>query len=424
MITLLLWSCNAPEKCSISATAQTHDAEITWSSSEADRLRIAFEGETRQLPLEGTEQWIAGLPALETITVQILSGSTLKCSTQFDTTGLPPDLPTIAQSDVNGTPTWKGILGTTMGEQAAAWLMDDRGRFRWHSTVEEDRIVSDIHSTATHIWHNSANTDAETPDSQLIQKDFLGQETDVLDTPYGHHVFHIHEDGTIAQLEVDIRPWFNPQTQTEEMVAGDRIILIAPDGSQRELFSLWDHMPPNVNPHWNSGFYGTLKDWSHANSLNFSANRNSYLVAFANLDQVFEIDATTGEVLLVIDAQQWFFTFDSPVFHYPHGPRWINDTQLILFSHSNELGTAVVYEVDAENQVLESTWSYSSPISAGFLGQAIPLPSGHTLINFGGSGMLHEVDANGQLIWQAETSLGTWFGNVEILHEWPDWQSP
>ena len=103
-------------------------------------------------------------------------------------------------------------------------------------------------------------------------------------------------------------------------------------------------------------------------------------MAFANLNQIYEIDATTGEVQLIIDSQQWFFTFETPVFNYPHGPVWLDDNRLMLFSHADDTGTAVIYDVDVDAQVLDQVWSYSSPISAGFLGQAI-LPNGHTLVN-------------------------------------------
>ncbi|MEC8382236.1 MAG: aryl-sulfate sulfotransferase [Myxococcota bacterium] len=424
MISLLLLGCGEPNQCTTSVTANTHDAVISWSKADIDLMRVVFEGESRNLMVDGTQQRLAGLPPQSHIEVQLYQDSTEKCSTTFKTGGLPPELPWIAQSQVQGHSAWKGIIGTTMGEDAATWVLDNTGRFRWHSAVEPDRIVSDIHSTDTAIWHNSASSDAQTADSELIQKDFQAAEIQVLDTPYGHHVFHLHTDGSIAQLEVDIRPWTNPQTQNEEMVVGDRIVRITADGERRELFSLWEHAQPSINPHWNSGFYGSYKDWSHANSLHFSEVRNSYLVAFANLNQIFEIDATSGEVLLVIDSQQWFFTFETPVFNYPHGPVWLDDNQLMLFTHSDDIGTAVIYDVDAESQVLDQVWAYSSPISAGFLGQAIPLPDGHILVNFGGSGMLHEVDRNGQLVWQAETALGTWFGNVEVWQEWPKWFAP
>ena len=424
MITLLLFSCNEPSKCTTAVTANTHDAEISWSQNDIDELRVSFDGENRRMNVDGTQQVLAGLPAQTDIQLQLFTDSTERCSATFSTGGLPPELPWIVQDQINGTPAWTGLIGTTMGEESATWMLDNSGRFRWHSTVEDDRVVSDIHSTDTHIWHNSANSDAQTADSVLIQKDHLGDETNVIDTPYGHHVFHLHADGSIAQLEVDIRPWNNPQTQTEEMVVGDRIVLLTPEGETREIFSLWDHAQPSLNPHWNSGFYGPYKDWSHANSLHYSESRNSYLVAFANLNQIYEIDANTGEVQLIIDSQQWFFTFETPVFNYPHGPVWLDDNRLMLFSHADDMGTAVIYDVDVDAQVLDQVWSYSSPISAGFLGQAIPLPNGHTLVNFGGSGMLHEVDQNGQLVWQAETGLGTWFGNVEVWQEWPSWFNP
>lgn len=423
MTFLWLLGCSTPKKCSIEVESGTYQAQVTVNNETIDEINVSFTGESRQVPVVSNDIWIWSLPALESIAIQAFADNQLRCETVFETNNAKPELPQIMVGEINGSPSWHGLLGTTMGEAPAVWTLDPNGRFRWATPITEERIVSDIHARDGEVWHNSANTDAQEADSRLVKRHWDTTESEQIETPFGHHVFHLHSDGRIAQLEVEIRKWFNPQTQVEEEVAGDRISILFPDGNNETLFSVWDHLQPSLNPHWDSGFYGPVKDWSHANSLSFNAERNSYTVALANLDQIIEIDANSGEILLSIDAQGWFFTFDSPVFHYPHDPRWVAEDQLMVFSHSQNEGTAVLYTVDANARTLDAVWHYSVPVSVGFLGQSIPLDNGHTLINFGGSGMLHEVDENGQIIWQAQTALGSWFGNVEVMKQWPDWNS-
>lgn len=422
MIVFWLLACNAPEKCVIDVEAGTYQAKLTVADNLVDMIKVSFPGESRQIPTASSEVWIWSLPALESVSVQAFAGNKIQCETEFETNNAEPELPQIMSDEINGSASWHGLLGTTMGEAPAIWMLDTNGRFRWAAPVTEERIVSDIHIRDNQIWHNSANKDSQEADGLLVKRHWDTTESEQIETPFGHHVFHLHSDGRIAQLEVEVRKWFNPQTQTEEDVAGDQISIIFPNGNKEILFSVWDHLQPSLNPHWDSGFYGPIKDWTHANSLSFNADRNSYTVALANLDQIIEIDATSGEIVLSIDAQGWFFTYDSPTFHYPHDPRWVAENQLMLFSHYQDEGTAMVYEVDSNSRTLDAVWHYSAPVSVGFLGQSIPLENGHTLINFGGSGMLHEVDENGQIIWQAQTSLGSWFGNVEVMNQWPTWE--
>ena len=109
------------------ATANTHDAEISWSQNDIDELRVSFDGENRRMNVDGTQQVLAGLPAQTDIQLQLFTDLTERCSVTFSTGGLPPELPWIVQDQINGTPAWTGLIGTTMGEESATWMLDTLG---------------------------------------------------------------------------------------------------------------------------------------------------------------------------------------------------------------------------------------------------------------------------------------------------------
>lgn len=420
MIWLLLsLGCKTESKCSISSEARTYDAFLSWSDTSVDSIEIVMDGETRELNVSDTELSLSSLPSLTPIEAILYSGDELRCSTEFETANHAPELPTFSLGETDGLPTWLGIAGTTMGDTPAVMMLDNMGRFRWGAAVDEDRSVSDVHVYNDVLWHNSASSDTHIPDGRLIQKNWIDMsDDDLLETPFGHHVFAFLPNGSKVQLEVDIRDWYNPQTQIVEQVAGDRLVEIAVDGTQRELFSLWDHIDPVMSSHWQSNFYGQSKDWSHGNGLFYSEDRNSFLISFGHLDQIYEIDADSGEVLMTIGSNSWIT--DMP-FHFPHSPMWLENGNLLVYSLFDASGTAIEYTVHEDQERLEMIWAHSKELPTSFLGQVFRLESGNSLINYGGSGIIQEVNPSGDLIWEAETSLGTWFGNLEVLNEWPKW---
>ena len=151
-----------------------------------------------------------------------------------------------------------------------------------------------------------------------------------------------------------------------------------------ELFNPWDWAEPEQNDSWDSHFNSAGSDWTHANSVNYDANRDSYLFSLANLNTVVEV-SRSGEIL-----GEYTGSDDYP-FQYQHDPRWTAEGTLLIVSHYDDGTLAVEYEVSGND--LTAIWTYGEDeaITGLILGQASRLENGNTLVNLGGAGLLREV---------------------------------
>jgi hypothetical protein len=69
---------------------------------------------------------------------------------------------------------------------------------------------------------------------------------------------------------------------------------------------------------------------------------------------------------------------------------------------------------------LDLVWEYGFDdvgITSASLGQAFRLGNGNTMVNFGSSGVLHEVDPSGNLVWEASSEFGWGFGNAAPIED-------
>ena len=68
---------------------------------------------------------------------------------------------------------------------------------------------------------------------------------------------------------------------------------------------------------------------------------------------------------------------------------------------------------------MTKVWEYGEgeEINGNFLGQAMRLENGNTLVNFGGAGMLREVTPDGEVVWEVSNELGYVMGNGEMIDD-------
>jgi hypothetical protein len=88
---------------------------------------------------------------------------------------------------------------------------------------------------------------------------------------------------------------------------------------------------------------------------------------------------------------------------------------MLMFTYDHENGCyAVEFEVDDANQTMTEVWQFGRDegLNVQALGQAIRLKNGNTFVNYGSTGILREVSPAGQVVWEAYTGSGTFFGNV------------
>lgn len=405
MVVLLMMGCRAD--CSAEVTTQTHQATVRWAhDTPGGTATFSHLGATSRSAEVVAEEGVLtavlrGLPALSAVdfTVEGVDGKT--CTGTLTTENLPPELPTITAS---GEREEGLLLITVMGESSAVGIIDQLGQWRWHHLGGTDALVSDAHLDGQDVLFNRYDKERIEDIAEVRRVGLDGVEGAAVRTPWGHHVFELLPDGTLAYPALDVRTWTAEDGEDYEVV-GDRIMEISPAGVEREVFTIWDYATPD--PSTDDGFYALGYDWSHANSLQHDRDRDSYLLSLGHLEEIYEVDRDGAVLAQHVSEGRWSFQHD------------VNRTSagtLLMISHDEDATSAVEFTED-----LEPVWSYSGPVS-GFLGQARRLESGNTLVNFGGKGLLQEVTPAGEVLWRVETSLGWWFGNVSWIDE-PIWDS-
>jgi hypothetical protein len=116
-----------------------------------------------------------------------------------------------------------------------------------------------------------------------------------------------------------------------------------------------------------------------------------HLLSLSSLDTILEVDRATGPL-----ARSHGQLDDSVALD--------DDTSAFNHQHGSDF---------TESDTLGEVWRHvpDDRLEAVALGEAHHLDSGSTLVNLGSAGALHEVSADGELLWQASPHVGeSWDG--------------
>ncbi len=292
-----------------------------------------------------------------------------------------------------------------IGTPEGSWviILDRDGRIVWaletsafsltihpRLSADGDAILMDLNSHFGQFDRGAA--------SQVQRVDITGTVQQSWDTPGLHHPFTQLPDGSIA--------WgaWGDELETLE--------ILDPDGTQRTLWTCDDY-------HAAQGLPDTP---CSSNTLSWSEARDSFLFSFYTTHTVVEIDRSSGE------TQRWFgqmpgswsFEPSEGEFVWQHGA-YITDAGTLLASMKRdalaEETVAREYRLDPEGEILEQIWSYGNDqgLYAPELGEAIRLPGGNTLLNYGSGVRLREVTPEGYVAWDLDFEGATLLGRSEPI---------
>jgi hypothetical protein len=172
---------------------------------------------------------------------------------------------------------------------------------------------------------------------------------------------------------------------------------------------------------WDQAYIDQQYDWTHINAIAFNEETNSVNISVRHLSRITRIDYSSGNII-------WNMGHEFPSgevdfghdlgFSFQHSLQVLNNGNIVIFDNGNLseifLGTdeptsrAIEIEV---NDVLEdatTVWEYVLPSNLfGFAsGNAQKLDNGNYLITtVGGGGTSLEVNANGEIVWEADLNL-------------------
>jgi hypothetical protein len=414
LLTTLITGCAAGtcETVSVDAQSHTNAAVIDLAGLSADSVTYSIDGvEEDTRAVTGDTVTLLGLPALSEIVFTLFSGGEAVCEGAYETNNLPSGMPSVEVTvlDESAISSEGVFLGVAVGQDDAfPFAIDRQGRWRFYRDSTDLGRVSQIEPALDGSGIVLADFSQDGSEESLVRYEtMLNEAVKTVSLEGAHHFFTQQADGTIAHIRADAREWTDPASGETMTVVGDTLVETR-DGVTTELFNPWDWAEPEQTGNWNSHFNVLGEDWTHANSLRYSAARDSYLFSMANLNTVVEV-SRDGEILAELTGSQ-----DYP-FDFQHDPHWTDEGTLLVVNHYSGGSAAVEYEVDGDE--MTAIWQYGEGegISGVILGQATRLESGNTLVNFGGAGLIQEVTEAGAVVWEVSNGLGYVMGNGQMI---------
>ena len=87
---------------------------------------------------------------------------------------------------------------------------------------------------------------------------------------------------------------------------------------------------------------------------------------------------------------------------------------MLIFDNGQFGQSSIAYEIQLDLNAMTATrvWQYDSGNTSNVLGDVQRLPNGNTLVSYCDSGVIHEVDPNGNRLQQFQWGLGGALGYV------------
>lgn len=390
-----------------------------WVEVQEDGGPVRVFPATADVDGTGHSAMIVGLAAATDYTWRAVAtledGATLDSAPAVFATDPPPLwLPALTEVVPAADPWAPGFVMTTfIGQTAGAALFDHQGRYVWWWEPPEGempcqaRLGLDGRSVTIMVIDELMSADIGT----LVQVEIGGAIRASHRATNAHHDFIELPDGRIGFLAFDIR-------KIDGMdVVGDALVLLdTTTGAEEVLWSTWDDFEPIPDDEEEDAFYQFGMDWTHGNGLARDAATGEWLVSLHNLDTLVRL-SSEGELLWRIGGPEDGFTLlGGERFANQHSPV-LTESGILLFDNKTPdidalYSRAVEYRVDLGAGTLEEIWSFDGEqdLYSAFMGAVERTHRGTTLIGWGSGGRLTEVDADGNVVWQVETAVGSSFG--------------
>ena len=443
MLVLALAGCVHPLECTVADVPTEPIVRVSWPEGAAPAaIDYQTAEQTWSTPVDATatDVDLFGVPP-ETALSYTLVDATGEALCSGDATtqasvAVPAFEVTVSEDAASPEPYLLGSWIDAPGKQLL-FVLDRAGRFVWTDTTLQatDPALMTIDvlpsSVGGGILANAFIGAPTTADDYIRRLSVDDEQLERIDTPSAHHVFVELADGTLAYPAVDIRHANDPITHEDEPIVGDQIVEQAPDGTLRVVWSSWDGDVPLVeSPGWSGSFYVAGPDWTHANSMFYQPETDSYLLSLGHLQTILDIDRNTGKVLRSYGRYGDYPVENGSInFWLQHDVRYTDasHTSLTMFAtrdapmHSSG---ALEYRIDEDSHRLVQTWSYGFDpdlgLICGALGQALPLSNGDVLVSWSQIPQITEVDRAGHVVWSLQGSQqGASMGNVTPIDAFP-----
>jgi len=309
------------------------------------------------------------------------------------------------------------MVAVVMSDEASAVILDTDGEVTWRHDSELALAVKNttaLVSGALSFDRRSMLFEdvlGEDDEFVLTRVDVVDQSTEVVtDTTAFHHDFTELPDGTVALMD-------GQALDVEGLeVWGDRIVEVAPDGTQEEIWSIWDDVECDLDVFpWVEQM--EFADFTHFNAIDYEPDEDAYYVSSFTLDALFKVDRSSGELLWQLGGALGDFEAvgDTKPFDGQHQFDVIPGGIVIMddgVPGGKEWARVVEYSLDLDAGTYRQEWEYIAdpPLTNYILGDVTRLESGNTLVTWSEHGQIDLVDPDGTLLWRLNLPLGSAIG--------------
>ena len=319
-------------------------------------------------------------------------------------------------------------------------VVDNNGNEIWNSGIEDLVFYNTNDEGDLFGCYLDNSSDNNLPGVEFdIGNDFIWEEPndeflhhDMIQLPNGNYM------GIVSVIEIGPIPigswtslfqglgYIADGVTLEFLWVGDKIVEWDKDTKEVvwswntfDYFDMQDY--DDIGGTWDQAYINRQYDWTHINAIAFNEETNSVNISVRHLSRITSIDYSSGNII-------WNMGHEFPSgevdfghdlgFSFQHSLQVLNNGNIVIFDNGNLseifLGTdeptsrAIEIEI---NDVLEdatTVWEYVLPSDLfGFAsGNAQKLDNGNYLITtVGGGGTSLEVNANGEIVWEADLNL-------------------
>lgn len=245
--------------------------------------------------------------------------------------------------------------------------------------------LAEVSLTGEMMWRLDLDKVETEKDYQVIHHDIL------MDA--NQHIHTLYRPKKIASVPVDGR-------MVTDTLGGDGILVIDTLGNVLKTWSAWDIWDIANDPYIGEYRY----DRFHINGLCFDKDSN-YLLSAPIEDQIWKIDANSGELVWRFGRNGDFAMDTAALFSFQHSP-YINEKgDLMLFDNGlfTQQSGAKAFRLDEKERKATTVIKAMLPPDryTSRMGSAFLLPNGNILQCSSKTGSVSVTDKDGKILWES-----------------------
>ena len=245
--------------------------------------------------------------------------------------------------------------------------------------------LAEVSLTGETMWRLDLDKVEKKKDFQVIHHDIL------MDKNY--HIHTLYRPKKIATIPVD------GITHTDTL-GGDGIMVIDSLGKILKTWSVWDVWDIEKDPYIGEYRY----DRFHINGMCFDKDSN-YLLSAPIEDQIWKIDAQSGELVWRFGRNGDFQMDTTDYFSFQHSPYISGDGDLMLFDNGlyDQRSGAKAFRLNETDRTATTTINATLPPDkyTSRMGNATLLPNGNILQCSSKTGSVTVTDQRGKVLWES-----------------------